>query len=151
VVFVVITSVLHHHLFAFTRVTGMKAKYIHTFMEAYWKDGPIAAVADRITGYTADFKDPAGMTNKANFTAFLNLWKHSGDPKTAILVRDYTILDRIHPNRIRSAEQWFRMADKRGIEDGSGSLVDKVKNLKPALKSYGDIMEIVMSERKGAK
>jgi hypothetical protein len=42
------------------------------------------------------------MSIRDNFTGFWNLWKHG------IVERNYPLLDEIHPNRIRSAEEWFR-------------------------------------------
>lgn len=40
------------------------------------------------------------------------------------------------------------MIDQQGKKDGSGSLLEKVQNLKPVLKSYGDIKQIVTAEYK---
>jgi hypothetical protein len=41
--------------------------------------------------------------------------------------RDYALLDEIHPNRIRSAEEWFRREDQLGRELGKGSLWERVQ------------------------
>ena len=36
-------------------------------------------------------------------------------------------LDEIHPNRIKTAEQWFRREDQLGRELGKGSLWERVQ------------------------
>jgi hypothetical protein len=77
------------------------------------------------------------MNFRDNFTGFWNIWKHN------IVERDYALLDEIHPNRIKSAEQWFRQEDARGKALGRGSLWDRVQseNLRkepPLLKGMED-------------
>lgn len=47
---------------AFTAVTGAKAQYLDIDLVTYWKTGPMAPNAHRLSGYTADTKDPAAMT-----------------------------------------------------------------------------------------
>jgi hypothetical protein len=51
------------------------------------------------------------------------------------------LLDEIHPNRIRSAEQWFRREDQRGRELGKGGLWERVQseNWTSILKSVEDM------------
>jgi hypothetical protein len=61
------------------------------------------------------------MSVRDNFTGFWNMWKHG------IITRDYALLDEIHPNRIRSAEEWFRREDQVGRELGKGSLWERVQ------------------------
>ncbi|MCQ9180087.1 hypothetical protein KMT30_13840 [Streptomyces sp. IBSBF 2953] len=61
------------------------------------------------------------MSFRDNFTGFWNVWKHG------IITRDYALLDEIHPNRIRSAEEWFRREDRLGRELGKGSLWERVQ------------------------
>ncbi len=61
------------------------------------------------------------MSFRDNFTGFWNIWKHG------IITRDYALLDEIHPNRIRSAEEWFRREDRLGRELGRGSLWERVQ------------------------
>jgi hypothetical protein len=53
------------------------------------------------------------------------MWKHN------IIKRDYALLDEIHPNRIRTVEEWLRRADQLERESGRGGLWEKVqpKNL----------------------
>jgi len=61
------------------------------------------------------------MTVRDNFTGFWNMWKHE------IVKRDYPLLDEIHPNRINTAEEWFRREDQLGRELGKGSLWERVQ------------------------
>lgn len=51
------------------------------------------------------------------------------------------LLDEIFPGRVRSAEQWLREEQERGMELGLGSLWDRVNDLKPVLKGSQDGMK----------
>lgn len=108
---------------AFTKVTGKPARFVDTTFEEYWSTIPWA---DRTMGYNADPSDSASMNNRQNFTGWWNLWRASGGNK-GVLRKDYALLDEIHPNRIRSVEEWFRLEDKRGRELGLGGLWDRVQ------------------------
>ncbi|KAK4622172.1 hypothetical protein CLAFUW4_07210 [Fulvia fulva] len=114
---------VHYHdlAAAFAKVTGKPAQYTDTSLEEYWTSGPLAqgGAGGAPAGYTADSKDSATMTIKENFTGFWNLWKHSGGNK-GVVKRDYALLDKMHPERIKSAEDWFRREDQRGREAGLG-------------------------------
>ncbi|KAF2097278.1 NAD(P)-binding protein [Rhizodiscina lignyota] len=120
---------------AFEKVTGHPARYIDTSLEDYWAKGDMGAAAERPSGYNSDLKDPAAMTFRQNFTGFWNMWKYSGG-NTGVIQRDYKLLDQIFPDRIKTAEEWFRREEKKGQEAGLGSLWERVqaKNLKPILK-----------------
>ncbi|KAJ5833631.1 hypothetical protein N7474_001942 [Penicillium riverlandense] len=127
---------------AFEAVTGHPARFIDVDLDSYWRTGPMSMAANLGSGYNSDPSDPAFMTIRQNFTGFWNLWKHSGRNQ-GIIKRDYKLLDEIHPNRVRTAEQWFRETNGRGIEDGNGSLWEKIQpeNLKPILKMGEDGMQ----------
>jgi hypothetical protein len=105
---------------AFQRVTGHPAQYIDTSLEDYFA-GPLKAAADKPAGYNADPNDKSTMSFRDNFTGFWNMWKHN------IIERDYALLDEIHPNRIRSAEQWLQRQDQLEREAGLGTLWEKVQ------------------------
>lgn len=105
---------------AFEKVTSRPARYIDTDLDAYWK-GPFKAFADSPAGYNADPKDKSTMSFRDNFTGFWNLWKHR------IVQRDYALLDEIHPNRIRSVEDWLRREEQMGRERGLGSLWERIQ------------------------
>jgi hypothetical protein len=106
---------------AFEKVSGHPAQYIDTDLDAYWRNGPFKRLADAPTGYNADPNDKSTMSIRDNFTGWWNLWKYG------IIKRDYALLDEIHPNRIRSAEQWFSREEQVGRDLGKGSLWERVQ------------------------
>nr|WP_185976182.1 hypothetical protein [Mycolicibacterium sp. 018/SC-01/001] len=106
---------------AFEKVTGHPARYIDVELETYWREGPFKVRADDPAGYNADPADPATMLVRQNFTGFWNLWKHD------IVKRNYRLLDEIHPNQIRTVEQWLRRQEERGRVLGKGSLWERVQ------------------------
>jgi hypothetical protein len=105
---------------AFEKVTGHRAQYIDTDLETYW-NGPLAPLASKPAGYNADPNDKSTMSFRENFTGFWNMWK------ARFVTRDYYLLDEIHPNRIKTAEDWFRREDKLGRELGKGSLWERLQ------------------------
>jgi len=115
---------------AFEKVTGHPARYIDTDLDTYWRNGPLGAAAAAPAGYNADPNDKSTMSIRDNFTGFWNLWKYG------VIKRDYALLDEIHPNRIRTAEEWFRREDQLAHELGRGGLWAKVQpeNRTPILK-----------------
>ena len=124
---------------AFERVTGRPAQYIDTSLDDYFNGG-LKAVADKPAGYNADPSDKSTMSFRDNFTGFWNMWKHN------IIERDYALLDEIHPNRIRSVEQWLRRADQHEREAGRGGLWEKVQ---PANLQKHSILKIGEDQRRG--
>ncbi len=118
---VAIEHVDYHQLAAaFEKVTGHPAQYIDTEMSAYW-NGPLKAAGALPAGYNADPNDKSTMSFRDNFTGFWNIWKYG------VVQRDYALLDEIHPNRIRSVEEWLEREDKLGRELGKGSLWERVQ------------------------
>jgi hypothetical protein len=121
---------------AFEKVTGRPARYIDTDLDSYW-NGPLKMAANLPAGYNADPRDKSTMSFRDNFTGFWNIWKHK------IVKRDYALLDEIHPNRIKSVEQWLRREDQLGRELGKGSLWERLQpenlcNAPPLLKLTED-------------
>lgn len=110
---------------AFTKVTGKPARWIDDgvdeHMDFIWGPG-----ADTPAGYNADPSDAATMTLRRNFTGFFNLWRHSGGNK-GVIRRDYALLDRIHPGRIRSVEEWLRRENEKGLKAGLGDLWERIQ------------------------
>ncbi|USI71573.1 NmrA family NAD(P)-binding protein [Sphingomonas morindae] len=104
---------------AFERVTGHPARYVDTDLDTYF--APIQAIAGQPAGYNADPADKSTMSFRENFTGFWNQWKHG------IITRDYTLLDEIHPGRIRSAEDWIRRWEQRAKETGTETLWERVQ------------------------
>ncbi|KAI1178952.1 hypothetical protein F4777DRAFT_575603 [Nemania sp. FL0916] len=123
---------------AFTRVTGQPAQWIDGDVDAHltaiWGAG-----AERPAGYNADAKDAGTLTLRQNFTAFFNLWRASGGNK-GVIRRDYGMLDRIFPGRIKSVEEWMRRENEKGLEAGLGSLWDRIQpqNMRHILKITED-------------
>jgi hypothetical protein len=105
---------------AFEKVTGHPAQYIDTDLDTYW-NGPLKMAAGLPAGYNADPNDKSTMSFRDNFTGFWNIWKYG------VIQRDYALLDEIHPNRIRSVEEWLRREDQSGRELGKGSLWERVQ------------------------
>ncbi|ATZ57998.1 hypothetical protein BCIN_15g04940 [Botrytis cinerea B05.10] len=119
---------------AFEKVTGHPAQYIDTEFDKFFERfGP---QVDAPAGFNADPKDKATMTFKRNFTGW---WMQFRD---RVLDRDYTLLDEIHPGRIRSAEEFFRREEERLREESGGKtgLWESVQeeNLKAVLKVSED-------------
>jgi uncharacterized protein YbjT (DUF2867 family) len=119
---------------AFERVTGAKARFIDVSLEQYWTDGSMSKAKDAASGIETDVSEPGTLTIKDNFTGFWNLWRDSGKNK-GVIRRDYELLDKIHPNRIRSVEQFLRLEDERAKAKGS-SLLEHVKTSKSPLKLH---------------
>ncbi|OJZ72908.1 NmrA family protein [Mycobacterium paraffinicum] len=115
---------------AFEKVTGHPARYIDTDLDTYWRAGPMSGAADAPAGYNADPRDKSTMNIRDNFTGFWNLWKYE------VINRDYDLLDEIHPNRIKTAEEWFDREDRLGRALGKGGLWERVQpeNRTPILK-----------------
>jgi hypothetical protein len=44
-----------------------------------------------------------------------------GAVNDGFIKRYYSLLDQIHPNRVKSAEQWLRQDNEAGIKDSWGS------------------------------
>lgn len=118
---------------AFEKVTGHPARYVDTDMASYW-NGPLKAAADRPAGYNADLADKSTMSFRDNFTGFWNVWKHR------VVHRDYALLDQIHPQRIRSVEEWLRRQDQLSRTLGEGGLWERIQpgNMPPILKLSED-------------
>lgn len=126
----------HEMAQAFTKVTGHPARYIDTDLDTYWTTGPMGA-GEATAGYNADSTDTATMNIRTNFTGFWNLWKHSAGNR-GVIQRDFKLLDQIHPQRVKSAEEWFIKQDKEGREQGLGDLWEQVKNPQTVLKLSED-------------
>ncbi|KAM0452031.1 hypothetical protein ACHAPV_009755 [Trichoderma viride] len=128
----------HEMAKAFEKVTGHPAKYVDVSLEEYWETGPLSAAKNAAAGYNADVSDPATMNLRDNFTGFWNMWKYTYKGNQGVINRDFALLDEIHPNRIKSVEEWFRREEKKSKEQGSPSLWERATNLKPVLKLAED-------------
>ena len=124
---------------AFERVTGRRARYVDTPIDAYF-DAAYGPLADRPAGYNADPNDKSTMSFRDNFTGFWNQWKHD------IIQRDYALLDEIHPARIRTVEQWLQREEQRGRDAGAGGLWDRVQ---PERLAKHSILKVGEDQRRG--
>ena len=124
---------------AFTKVTGVPARYEDISLEDYWAAPVRSSTAKRPAAHNSDPSDPATMTFQQNFTGFWNMWKASGGNE-GIIRRDYALLDKIHPGRIKSAEEWFRKEDEKGRLQGLGGLWERIQsnNIPHVLKGLED-------------
>ncbi|KAI1460125.1 NAD(P)-binding protein [Annulohypoxylon moriforme] len=140
---VAIAHISHAELaHAFQKVTGNPARAVNVEFADYfgkaWQQDP-----ERPAGYNADLADPATMTIRENFSAFWNVWRNSGGNK-GVVQRDYKLLDEIHPNRIRSAEEYFRREEEKGVKLGLGTLWERVQP-----ERMGHILKITEDRRAG--
>ncbi|KAI1747447.1 hypothetical protein F4782DRAFT_543506 [Xylaria castorea] len=121
---------------AFEEVTGKPARWVDNdlgeHIDLTW--GP---AADLPAGYNADVADPSTMSLRRNFTAFFHMFRASGGNK-GVLRRDYALLDRIYPQRIKTVEEWLRK------ENEKGSLWDRVQP-----ENLGHVLKITEDGRKG--
>ncbi|OAL04205.1 NAD(P)-binding protein [Phaeosphaeriaceae sp. SRC1lsM3a] len=122
---------------AFTSVTGRPAQYIDTNITDYWALGGPSGLPDAPAGYNADPNDASTLTMRENFTGFWNIWAASGGNK-GVIQRDYALLDRIYPGRIKTVEEWFRRQEQKGLDEGFGDLYEQAKKLQPKLKVVED-------------
>jgi hypothetical protein len=92
---------------AFIKVTGKKAEYLDVSSEDYFNRYYPAGtkVVDRKIG--SDRKDPTLQTWRQNFGGFWNMWKYTR-ANGGNITRDYALLDRILPQRVRTVEDWMR-------------------------------------------
>lgn len=98
----------------FTEVTGKPAKYENISFEEYFATGPFAPAASaKLGGQFAGEDDPSLVTTQQNFTAWWRLYQLSGG-NTGLIKRDYELLDKIHPERVRSLKQWMEKVDYKG-------------------------------------
>lgn len=104
---------------AFERVTGHPARFVDTDLESYFSRIP--TLAHQPAGYNADPADKSTMSFQDNFTGFWNQWKHR------IITRDYALLDDIHPQRIRSAEDWIMREEQKARQAGSETLWERLQ------------------------
>ncbi|KAL7756980.1 hypothetical protein ACKLNR_013973 [Fusarium oxysporum f. sp. zingiberi] len=97
---------------ALQNVTGFKSRFFDVTLEQYWIDRPMSKRASAAAGIEEDVGESGTLTVKENFAGFWNMWRDSGG-NDGMIKRDYELLDKIHPNRIRSVERFFRLANER--------------------------------------
>lgn len=95
---------------AFSEVTGKRATYrplpLDTWLDAVVHEGASSA-------YQIDPSEPGTLTWSTSFKGWWNLWRYSGG-KNPVISRDYDLLDKILPNRVKSIEEWMRKVGYQG-------------------------------------
>jgi hypothetical protein len=113
---------------AFAAATGKPSRYdnveLATFMQEYWSRMP-QGQDTKIGAAFAGEDDPTLMTYGQNFSAWWRIYQASADNK-GIIRRDYDLLDRILPGRVRSVEEWMRKTKFEGEQ-------------RPLLKDYAGV------------
>jgi hypothetical protein len=111
---------------AFTSVTGKPARYeaadLAEYMTEFWAMLPQGQ--DTKIGAAVAGDDDTLMSYGQNFTAWWNIYQASGGNK-GIIKRDYGMLDRIFPERVKSVAEWMSKTRYEG-------------QLKPVLKDWAD-------------
>ena len=107
----------------FTQVTGKKAAHVYVPLEDYL---PAAepypnAWANWATGSDV-VRDESSMTWRQNFGAWWQYWSEGFGA-----TRDMELLDRIHPTRIRSLEEWM---EKVGYDGKPRSVLKDLGDLR---------------------
>ena len=85
---------------AFTAITGKKAVYKDVSLDQYFSLGIFPNPEEKV-GHSANRDDPTLFTVRENFSGFWNTWKDE------LTKRDYALLDRILPNRVKSVKEWM--------------------------------------------
>ncbi|KAJ5677555.1 uncharacterized protein N7477_003188 [Penicillium maclennaniae] len=83
----------------FSEVTGKKAVYKDVTLDEYFQLGILDP--DELVGHSSDPKDSTLQTYRENFSGFWNTWKDD------LTKRDYELLDKILPTRVKSVKEWM--------------------------------------------
>jgi hypothetical protein len=99
----------------FERVMGKKARYesvsVEEHMPKEWKMGDVKLGAEH-----EGEKDDTLLTFRENFSAWWRIYQRSGGNK-GVLRRDYEMLDRILPGRVKSIGEWMVKVGYTGDEN----------------------------------
>jgi hypothetical protein len=89
----------------FQRVTGEPAKAIYLTPEEYFASGKWNLDPNMKLAHGTDKSDKTIMTAGQNFTGFFNAFRDN------LATRDYELLDRILPERVKTLEEWMRKSN----------------------------------------
>ena len=92
----------------FQEVTGKPARAVLLTPEEYFADGYEPLDIDKKLGYGTDGSDGTLQTAGQNFIGFFNVWRDN------LAKRDYPLLDKILPTRVKTLEEWMRKTDYTG-------------------------------------
>ncbi|KAJ8103356.1 hypothetical protein POJ06DRAFT_219618 [Lipomyces tetrasporus] len=92
----------------FQKVTGKPARAVRMTPEEYFANGYEPLDTDKKLAYGTDGSDSTLMTAGQNFIGFFYLWRDN------LAKRDYALLDKILPTRVKTLEEWMRKSDYTG-------------------------------------
>jgi hypothetical protein len=92
---------------SFTEVTGKKAIFKDISLDEYFAL-PLFPDPEAKVGHSVGHDDRTLQTYRQNFSGFWNTWKDD------ILVRDYELLDKILPTRVKSVGEWLKLTGYSG-------------------------------------
>ena len=93
---------------ALTEVTGKPARSKNISIEEWMRTGSFAKILDHKMGLSSEpADDPSLLTIEQNFSAWMRLYQRSGGNQ-GLLRRDYELLDKIHPKRVKSLKEWMK-------------------------------------------
>ncbi|KAG0652456.1 hypothetical protein D0Z07_0046 [Hyphodiscus hymeniophilus] len=91
---------------AFQNVTGKPAKSLDLTPEEYFSRKDLNNVnPDMKLAHGTDGSDSTVMTARENFTGFHHVWRDN------LASRDYKLLDKILPDRVKTLEEWMRKSN----------------------------------------
>lgn len=102
---------------AFTTATGKQAKYVNVPLEV-WVDKAFEKLPNGKNtkiGF-AGTTDPntLSLTFAENFSAWWRVYQACADNR-GLIVKDYAMLDKLVPGRVKSIDQWFRETGYTGV------------------------------------
>lgn len=112
----------------FTEVTGKPSIYKRVSLEEYFASRPWGPAVDpsvKIGARASQGNDTKTMLSyQENFGAWWTMWSRSGGNK-GLIRRDYEMLDRILPGRVKTVGEWMKKTGYTG-------------EMKPVLKDWSD-------------
>jgi hypothetical protein len=95
---------------SFTAVTGKPARYEPVSLDEWFKTGPMAPRAEAKLGPEKEWEiDDTLMTFQESFSGWWRTYQR-GD----LIKRDYALLDRILPDRVKSVKEWMEKTGYTG-------------------------------------
>lgn len=92
---------------AFTSATEKPATSKNISIDEWLHAGPMQSSLEYKMGTKSEPEDdPSLLTVEQNFSAWMRLYQRCGG-NNGILQRDYALLDRIHPGRVKSLREWM--------------------------------------------
>jgi len=120
----------------FTAVTGKKASHIKVPLEGFAKKAePYPDAPANFAAGPDAHRDEASMTWVENFTPW---WRYWGGQ--VVEKRDFKLLDKIHPNRIKSLQEWMEKNKYDGTRRNILKNSEDLKRMAEGQKKAGSII-----------